>query len=197
MRGAVTSEFIDWQVGHLMKAWQHVRVRVYLPSTLSALSARIEFDAAGRPADPRAMVADAGATAFAVTPRLREWYREGNLEELEYVALTHAARASLRLFASSVGAPRRVVLAVDVPDHDVVMAPHVDVAAVRVGVAISLEAVAAVHVDDPSASADVEAAAGVLDAAEAGDDDARFILDGLDDHELQWYATQELGALVV
>jgi hypothetical protein len=53
-----------------------------------------------------------------------------------------------------------------------------------------------VHVDDLAASADVEAAARLVGAGEAGDDDARFVLDGLDDHELQWYATQELGSLV-
>jgi hypothetical protein len=174
-------------------------VRVYLPTTLPDLSGRVHLDATGRPADTRAAVADAGSFGFAVTAGLREWYREGDLEELEYVALTHAARASLRLIASSgvVGAQRRVVLAVDVSDADVVAAPHIDVAAVRIGAVALLESVVAVHVDDPSASADVEAAARLVDAAEAGDEDARFALDGLDDHELQWYATQELGALVV
>ena len=37
--------------------------------------------------------------AFAVTPALRERYASGDLEELEYVAMTHAARASLRLLS--------------------------------------------------------------------------------------------------
>ena len=174
-------------------------VRVYVPTTLTDLSGRVRVGADGRPDDPRAVVADPGAVAFAVTPGLREWYREGDLEELEYVALTRAARGSLRLIASSpaVGAQRRVVLAVDVSDADVVAAPHVDLAAVRIGVSVLLEALAAVHVDDPAAAPDVEAAARLVDAAEAGDEDARFALDGLDDHELQWYATQELGSLVV
>jgi hypothetical protein len=173
-------------------------VRVYLPSTLPDLSGRVRLDATGRPADTRAVVADAGSLGFAVTAGLREWYREGDVEELEYVALTHAARGSLRLIASSgaVGAQRRVVLAVDVSDADVVAAPHIDVAAVRIGPAVLLDSVAAVHVDDPQAAADVEAAARLVEAADAGDDDARFALDGLDDHELQWYATQELGPLV-
>jgi hypothetical protein len=174
-------------------------VRVYLPTTMPDLSGRVRVDAAGRPADIRVPVADAGSVGFAVTAGLREWYREGDLEELEYVALTHAARASLRVIASSglVGAQRRVVLAVDISDADVVAAPHIDVAAVRVGAAVLLEAVAAVHVDDPSAATDVEAAARLVEAADAGDDDARFTVDGLDDHELQWYATQEIGALIV
>jgi hypothetical protein len=174
-------------------------VRVYLPTTLPDLSGRVRLDATGRPADGRAVLADAGSVGFAVTAGLREWYRDGDLEELEYVALTRAARGSLRLIASSgvVGAQRRVVLAVDVSDADVVAAPHIDVAAVRVGAVVVLEAVAAVHVDDPQAAPDVEAAARLVDAAEAGDDDARFALDGLEDHELQWYATQEIRTLLV
>src|SRR5690606_30974356 len=53
-------------------------------------------------------------TAFAVTPALREWYANGDSEELEYAALTHAARASLRLLAEDPDAPpRRVVVAAD------------------------------------------------------------------------------------
>ena len=35
-----------------------------------------------------------------------------------------------------------------------------------------------------------------LAAAEAGDEDARFVVDGVEDHELAWYAAQELGVLV-
>jgi hypothetical protein len=31
-----------------------------------------------------------------------------------------------------------------------------------------------------------------LDAADGGDDDARFTVDSAEGHELQWYATQEL-----
>jgi hypothetical protein len=172
-------------------------VRVYIPSTLPDLSGKVRLDAVGRP-DPRAVVADAGSVGYAVTAGLREWYRDGDLEELEYVALTRAARGSLRLIASSglLAAARRVVLAVDVSDADVVAAPQIDVAAVRVRAVVLVEAVAAVHVDDLAASADVEAAARLVGAGEAGDDDARFVLDGLDDHELQWYATQELGSLV-
>ncbi|WP_408997738.1 DUF6912 family protein, partial [Streptomyces scabiei] len=35
-----------------------------------------------------------------------------------------------------------------------------------------------------------------LGAADQGDDDAQFIVDGADDHELLWYATQEIPNLV-
>ncbi|MGC3002338.1 DUF6912 family protein, partial [Streptomyces sp. G35A] len=53
-----------------------------------------------------------------------------------------------------------------------------------------------VHVDAPDAQADVAAAADALPAADAGDDDAQFVVDGADDHELLWYATQEIPNLV-
>ncbi|MDX2896640.1 hypothetical protein PV439_35690, partial [Streptomyces scabiei] len=39
-------------------------------------------------------------------------------------------------------------------------------------------------------------AAEALGAADQGDDDAQFIVDGADDHELLWYATQEIPNLV-
>jgi len=42
-----------------------------------------------------------------VTPTLREWYAEGDAEELEYAALMAAARASLRLLAHASDAPPR------------------------------------------------------------------------------------------
>ncbi len=49
--------------------------------------------------------------------------------------------------------------------------------------------------DDPAAQAEIEAAVAALPAADAGDDDARFLVDGAEGHELLWYATQELGEL--
>ena len=53
----------------------------------------------------------------------------GDEEELEYVALTHAARASLRLLHSDPSAPhRRVVLAAEVNTGDPVTATVLDFA---------------------------------------------------------------------
>lgn len=145
----------------------------------------------------RSVVTDAGALAYAVTPALREWYREGDQEELEYVALTHAAGASLQMLAASGGAtPRRMVLAADVPDHAVALASEIDTAAVRLSVPVLVENLAALHVDDPAAAPAVTAALAALGAAAAGDDDAQFTVDELDDHELQWYAVQEMGGLL-
>jgi len=81
-------------------------MRVYLPATLPALARLLRSGEIG-PAPVR---------GFAVTPALREWYASGDLEELEYVAMTHAARASLRMLLDEPDAPRRrVVLAAEVP----------------------------------------------------------------------------------
>ena len=66
-------------------------------------------------------------TAFAVTPGLREWYIGGDSEELEYAAMSDAARASLRLIdADPSAARRRVVLACDVPEAAVTVHDDLD-----------------------------------------------------------------------
>jgi hypothetical protein len=167
-------------------------VRIYLPSTLPGLTtAGVGSDR--RPSEVE--VAAAGARAFAVTPALREWYRDGDIDELEYAAMTRAALASLRLLAQT-GGDRRVVLAADVADDAVVLEQGDDRAAVRVIDAVQFDQVASAHVDDPSAVADVAAARVLVDAADLGDDDARFAIEGLEDHELQWYAVQEIAFLL-
>jgi hypothetical protein len=159
-------------------------MRVYLPSTLPGLAAML---AAGEVAEP---------VVYAVTPALREWYVDGDGEALEYAALTVAARASLRLIGTSGSAPpRRVVVAADAPDGDVRPAPDVDRAAVRLAAPLPWSVVASAHVDDVAAEDDVRAAVGALAAADAGDDDAAFVVDGVEDHELAWYAAQEVGTL--
>jgi hypothetical protein len=160
-------------------------VRVYIPATLGTLAELL-----GTTRIPP-------GTGFAVTPALREWYAEGDLEELEYAALTEAARASLRLLDADPSVPRRrVVLAVDVADADVAWAPDLDRAAVQVGAPIPLKAVASAHVDDPAAEPAVAAAADAVIAADLGSDDAQFLVDEAEGHELLWYATQELPDLL-
>jgi|SRR5450756_2579746 len=162
-------------------------MRVYLPSTLPSLVGILAKGEAG-PAPLR---------AFAVTPALREAYTGGDDEELEYVAMLEAARQSLRLLnADSGAARRRVVLAADVPDSDVSWQAYDDEpATVLIASGIPVTALASGHVDEPSAEADVAAAADAITAADAGDDDASFAVDSAEAHELAWYATQELGYL--
>ena len=64
-----------------------------------------------------------------------------------------------------------------------------------IGAAIPIERLTSAHVDDTEAGPDVRAAAEALDAADAGDEDAKFAVDGAEGHELGWYATQELSYL--
>lgn len=162
-------------------------MRVYLPSTLTELRHLLDAGVVGEPPLP----------GYAVTAALREWYAEGDLEELEYAALTLAARASVRLLDADPDAVRRrVVVVAEVPDEVVTPVPHVDRAAVKVSDPVALRLVQAVHVDDPSAVPDVTVAADAVVEADLGSDDAAFLVEQADGHELQWYATQEIGPLL-
>ncbi|WP_217238616.1 hypothetical protein [Streptomyces sp. AC555_RSS877] len=167
-------------------------MRVYVPLTLPGLAEAYKTGELG----------SGPFVAYAVTPALREWYLSDDIEELEYAALNRAALASLRLLAGDAEAVRRrVVVAVDVPDGTATSDPDraLDPAAlgeVRVAGAVPLDKAAAVHVDAGDAEADVAAAAGALAAADAGDDDAQFVVDGAEDHELLWFARQEIPNLV-
>lgn len=178
-------------------AWQTVRrytkaaaMRVYVPLTLPDLQAA---HSAGE------LVPERGAIlAYAVTPGLREWYVSDDSEELEYAALNRAAQSSLRLLAARPDAPRRrVVVAADVPDGEVAFDPdqvldRESLGEVRIASPVQLSEAAAVHVDADDAEADVSAAADALGAADMGDEDARFTVDGAEDHELLWYGVQEI-----
>ncbi len=158
-------------------------MRVYLPFTLPTL-ARLLADKQTAPP----------VRGYAVTPALREWYSSGDEEELEYVALTQAARASLRLLHDDPGAPgRRVVLAAELPEEHVAgIAGFDEPALIEIKIAVRVHDLVSGHIDDPGAAADVRAAVDALPDADSGDDDARFIVDGAEGHELLWYATQEL-----
>ena len=163
-------------------------MRIYLPATLPMLR---ESEAAGE-------VGPAPLTAFAATPALREWYLDDDEEVLEYAAFTQATRAALRLLDADPLAPRRrVVLSADVPDTGVTFHPDLDRAVVRAVNSIPLSSLAAIHVDGADAEKDVSAAVGVILAADLGNEDAQFTVDGVDDHELEWYAVQELPILLI
>jgi len=163
-------------------------MRVFLPSTLPAVALALQAGDVGPGPLP----------GFAVTPALREAYASGDTEELEYAALTEAARASLRMLAGNPAAPsRRVVLAAEIPAEQVKPDPRDgEPARVVITQAVQVKDLAAAHVDAPEAGADVRSAVAALPAADAGDEDARFTVDGAEGHELGWYATQELSYLV-
>jgi hypothetical protein len=161
-------------------------MRVFLPSTLPLLAEALRTGVIG----------PAPLAGFAVTPALREAYASGDEEELEYAAMTAAARASLRLLArdGEQAPPRRVVLAAEVPVESAHWTSG-DPAAVTVTTDVPVAWIASGHVDGPEAEPDVAAAVAAIDAADAGDDDAAFTVDGAEGHELLWYATQELAHL--
>ncbi|MRH87795.1 hypothetical protein GFY24_10090 [Nocardia sp. SYP-A9097] len=151
-------------------------------------------------------------TAFAVTPALREAYASGDDDELAEVAMAEAARASLRLLAedsalddkdadsdddaSPARGPifRRAVIAADV--DGTTLRPDLDDAVVRLSAAIPYSAIASVHVDLADAEPQVSKAVDVIDAADMGDPDAEFVLGDAEDHQLAWYAAQELPFLL-
>ncbi|HEY0696578.1 MAG TPA: hypothetical protein VGD43_02075 [Micromonospora sp.] len=135
--------------------------------------------------------------AHAVTPGLREWYAEGDEEELEYVAFTRAAQAALPLLRDESGAPRRrVVVSTDLPAGQLRADTELGSSLVRPHGPVTVRRVAAIHVDGAEAVDDVTAAVQVIDAALAGDEDAQFTVDGVEDHELEWYDVSELDALL-
>src|SRR5882757_8882596 len=144
-------------------------MRIYVPATLRMLRRLVADDVL----DPL------GGTAFALTPALREAYAAGDTDELEYVAMREAARASLRLLSIELVGdqpawPRRVVVAVDT--DAALPRPDLDDAAVRVTGSIP--------------------AAAVVDSADLGDPDAEFVLGEAEDFELAWYDPSELPFLL-
>jgi hypothetical protein len=164
-------------------------MRVYIPATLPMLTGLIA-DGSMQPLS---------GTAFAVTPTLREAYAEGDDEELAEVALGEAARASLRLLSGdteNTTPMRRAVVVADADADTVTRRPDLDDAVVRVSGRVRLDQVAAVYVDNAAAEPAVRAAIAVIDDADLGDEDAELTVGDAQDHDLAWYATQELPFLL-
>jgi hypothetical protein len=163
-------------------------VRVYIPATSTVLRALID----------QGSLSEVPITAFAVTPGLREWYVDDDIEELEYAASAEAARGSLRLLSDDpAAARRRVVLAADVPDDVVAVRDDLDRGVVRLSDPVPLAQIASVHVDDVEAEADMRRAAAVIDRADLGDPEAEEAVDDAEGHELMWFATQEISMVLV
>ncbi|OXR41045.1 hypothetical protein B7C42_06815 [Nocardia cerradoensis] len=198
-----------------MPASDQGKLRVYVPATIAMLRELVA----------QREIRAVNDTAFAVTPALREAYASGDDEELAEVAMGEAARASLRLLAeeresallhaddgdaepagtdpdaaedgeSSYSAPvyRRAVIAADVTGTT--LRPDLDDAVVRLSGPITYQRIASVHVDLAEAEPQVAKAVDVVDAADLGDPDAEFVLGDAEDHQLAWYAAQELPFLL-
>lgn len=167
-------------------------IRVYVPATQPMLVALRDTGTL-----PPAALDGQQSVAHAVTPALREWYTEGDEEELEYAAFTRAAQSALGLLHADPGAPRRrVVVSADLPGSAlVVLSREPGASLVALTTAVGRDGVAAIHLDAASAEKDVAAAAGAVPLADAGDDDAQFLVDGAEDHELEWFDVTELDHL--
>ena len=178
-------------------------MRVYVPVTLAMLQQLVD-DGSLRPVN---------GTAFAVTPTLREAYSEGGDDELADVALREAALASLRLIGFDSGETgeaatkelpaRRAVLEADMEEGGVeqgvagiTLRPDLDDAVVRLAGEVRLNQVIAAYVDNAAAESAVLAAVEAIDAADLGDEDAELTVGDAQDHDLAWYAPQELQFLL-
>jgi hypothetical protein len=91
---------------------------------------------------------------------------------------------------------RRVVLSADVPESTVTVHPDLDRAVVRVSGPVPVSSLACLHVDGADAEKDVAAAAAVALEADLGDEDAQFVVDGAEGHELEWYDVTEIDQVV-
>lgn len=135
--------------------------------------------------------------AHALTDALRRSWPDGDEEEWEYAALLTAAQESLELAAAAGEEPataRRRVAALDV--GATVAAPDPDAPETGVGITepVRLDDVDAWHVDDDGAAA--AAAAAVTAIRDGADPDAiAAALEACLDHDLGWYARQELDQL--
>jgi hypothetical protein len=161
-------------------------VRIYIPVLLSTLREVVRT---------RSVLPQSGVV-FAVTDDLRAEYPDAADEELEYLAMSDAATACLRLLAVAEPSepPIRVVIAADVPE--VTSASDRDRAAATVSGAVPWSRIASVHLDDREAAEVVRAAAAVIDRADLGDDDAEFVVGSAQDVDLGWYAPGEVAYLL-
>ena len=135
--------------------------RVYVPLTSSGLARLV---AEGR--------LDGPLRAHAVTDALREAWPEGDDEGWEYAALMAAAATSAAARGSG-EAPRRYVVAADVPSYEPV--PGDDPTLVDVAADVPWRHVAAAHVDTTDRDLDAQ--------PDGGEED------------LAWFATQEIAHL--
>lgn len=173
-------------------------MRVYLPTTLAGLS---------RLAGSGGMGHD--LPGFSVTDQLARWWADGggvraDIEELEYAATVQAATASLQLLDATAVAggtepARRIVVVAEAAGF--VAAEHVNVDESAPGAGtlpgpLLIADVVAVHVDTPDASAAVRTAVAALADAAAPTSHVDLVLDELADHQLAWYAPDEIGQVL-
>jgi len=157
--------------------------RVYVPSSIDRLRELVVSGGLG----------PVPILAHAVTDSLRSSMGDAGEEDWEYAALTAAALDSVGLIADD-ESPRRVVLVAEA--DSVFPVAGAEVSLVEIAEVVPLRNVVAVHVDSEDAAADVSAAREAWSAAGEGDGAAVATLEQCLDHELGWFATQEIGDLI-
>ncbi len=171
--------------------------RVYVPTTGEGLELLVASGTLG-----------AAAEGYVVTEALVAWWSDGAAarpgdEELEYAATLQAAAASLALLdpttvANGRAPARRVVIAADVARLEAADPAPADLApgAVRLPHPLDRADVVSVHVD----AADAERAVGAAVAALADDgapsSHVEPVLAELVDHDLAWFAPDEVADLL-
>ena len=165
-------------------------VRVFLPATFSMLA---ELEETGQ------LTARSG-WGFALTPALREFYTEGDEEEIEYSAFLEASMASLRLLAigdEEKFPHRRVVISVDVDESVVTPKPDMGEPVVALDPAtITKDNLQAIHVDIEESEATTAKAIDAIDNADLGDEDAGLAVGDALDNFMAFYDPTELPILV-
>ena len=156
-------------------------MRIYVPLTVERL----------REACRSEQVSAVDGLVFAVTPGLRAEYPGAADEDLEYLAMIDASRASLRLLAA--GSEQhwlRVVAAADVPAAK--QRPDRDRSAAEMPGSLPWSSVISLHLDSAADAPVVRRAADAVDAADLSDPDAELALGDADDIDLGWYTPTEV-----
>lgn len=165
-------------------------VRVFLPATFAMLT---ELEETGQ-------LAARSGWGFTVTPALREFYTEGDEEEIEYSAFLEASMASLRLLAigdEDKFPHRRVVISVDVDESVVTPKPDMGEPVVALNPAtITKDNLQAIHVDIEESEAATAKAIAAIDNADLGDEDAELAVGDALDNFMAFYDPTELPILI-
>ena len=74
--------------------------------------------------------------------------------------------------------------------------PDAEHGTVQVTGDIAMSEVASAHIDGADAEDDVRAAVNVVLEADLGSEDAQFVVDQAEGHELGWYASQEIAPAI-
>jgi len=158
-------------------------VRAYVPSTLSKLAHVVAAGGLG----------PVPVLAHAVTEALRADLPEAGEDEWEYAALCAAAVDSIGMLDLE-DLPRRVVIAVDTGTVVTLGGGHQSL--VEIHEVVPFQNIAAVHVDSDEAEKDVVLARALWVAEGPARAATRSAAERCLDHELGWYAAQEISDIV-